>query len=73
MIVKIKFSSLVKYKRVKSKMYDSIRIHSDSIKSAKEVFVKYTSTMGIRGDSGIFYPLGAFGIIKFKSAKEVKQ
>jgi hypothetical protein len=73
MIVKIKFSSLVKYKKVKSKMYDTIRIHSDSIKSATEVFEKYTTTMGVRGDSGIFYPLGAYGVIKFKSAKEVKE
>lgn len=68
MIVKLKFKAKVKDCE---SMVDSILIQVESIKVAKHMFKEWLIySAGIKGDSGIFHPLGIYGKIKLVSIKE---
>lgn len=73
MIARIKFDGVVKDSEKKTSMSDHIDIHSVDLETAKSTFERWVSTgVGIKGDSGVFHPIGSGGEIKFKKIEEVK-
>lgn len=74
MIAKIKFEGVVNDGKKKSVLPDSLKIHIQpgGKKTAKEIFARWMEkSNGIRGDSGVFHPLGGFGTIEIKGVEEV--
>ena len=68
MIVKIDFDGIVRDGKKKTNLPDSVRIHSNSTEQAKLFFDLWIGKAdGIRGDTGIFHPVGD---IKIKKVEE---
>jgi hypothetical protein len=76
MIARIKFEGIIRGPKKKSVLPDHIDIHvaPDCLEEAKEIFESFLakSTLGLKGSSGVFHPLGTGCSIKFTSVEEVE-
>lgn len=71
MIARIHFEGIVKKGKKKSVLPDYIDIHVIDLEAGKLTFESWVSkSIGLRGHTGIFHPIGIQDEIKFKSIKE---
>ena len=70
MIFRIKFKAKVG----KEIYYDELKIAAKNMIAAKQIFGRFIrASCGLRGHSGVYYPLGGYyGEAKLKSIKKIK-
>lgn len=72
MIARVEFFGIVMEGKKRKKMRDHVDIHVGSAKSVQPMFLGWIkNSAGIRGDSGIFHPLGKMGTIEIISIEKV--
>lgn len=73
MIVRVNFEGTITEGKKKSVLPDFLDIHvpTGALDMAKEIFTSWLNTSaGVKGNSGVFHPLGNFGQIKIKKVEE---
>lgn len=72
MIVRVEFFGIVFENKKQKRMRDHVDIHVGSIKGVRPMFLGWVArSAGIRGDSGVYHPLGAMGKIEIVSVEQV--
>ena len=68
MIFRIKFKAKVG----KETLYDEMKIAAKTSNDDRQIFgIFIRASCGLKGKSGIYYPLGEFGSVKLKSIKKI--
>ena len=71
-IVRVEFFGIVQEGNKRKKMRDYVDIHVGSMKGVKPMFLGWIArSAGIRGNSGIYHPLGKLGNVEIISVEKV--
>lgn len=72
MIARIEFFGIVFEGQKRKKMKDHVDIHVGSLKGVRPMFLGWIArSAGIRGDSGVYHPVGTMGKIEVISINRV--
>ena len=72
MIARIEFFGIVNENGKRKKMRDHVDIHVGTLKGIRPMFLGWIArSAGIRGDSGIYHPMGREGKIEIISVNKV--
>lgn len=74
MLARIRFEGIIKNEKKKSVLPDHVDIHvpPDGLITARTIFDEWIlKAEGIKGETGVFHPLGVFGTIRVIEVVEV--